>query len=95
MATDFLKELPDRLKEIHRLHAATQWPELKRAVHSLKGLFALFGLRPLSETLQVIEDAAGLADASAVSAALSGLDVQTEKAIVHLRDWRQNQCVAA
>ncbi|MEI7534292.1 MAG: ATP-binding protein [Verrucomicrobiae bacterium] len=93
MATDFLKELPDRLKEIHRLHAAAQWPDLKRAAHSLKGLLALFGLRPLSETLQVIEDAAGLADASGANTALAGLDAQAEKAISHLHDWRQNQRV--
>jgi PAS domain S-box-containing protein len=91
MAADFLNELPDRLKEIHRLHAASQWPDLKRAAHSLKGLFVLFGFRSLSETFQVIEEAAGLADARGAGAALEGLDAQAGKAILHLRDWRQNQ----
>jgi two-component system sensor histidine kinase/response regulator len=91
MAGDFLNELPDRLKEIHRLHTAGQWPELKRAAHSLKGLLVLYGFRPLSELLQAVEEAAGLADAPGAGAALEKLDAQAERARVCLRDWRQKQ----
>jgi HPt (histidine-containing phosphotransfer) domain-containing protein len=95
MAGDFLNELPDRLKEIHRLHAAAQWPELKRAAHTLKGLFALFGYRSLSETCLAIEQAAGDADGRRAGAALEGLNAEAEKAIAHLRDWRENQPATA
>ncbi len=95
MAADFMKELPERLQEIHRLRAAAQWPDLKRAAHSLKGLFALFGFSPLSEILQSAEDAAGLGDAPGVEKALAGFDERAEKAVVHLRDWRQNQLASA
>ena len=94
MAADFVNELPDRLKEIHRLHAAAHWPDLKRAAHSLKGLLALFGFRPLSEMLQRVEDAAEVGDAHSAGETLASLDVQAEKALVHLRDWRQQQPVA-
>jgi PAS domain S-box-containing protein len=95
MAGDFLNELPERLKEIHRLHAAGQWPDLKRAAHSLKGLFAIYGFRPLSEKLLAVEEAAGLADASGAGAALAGLDTEVERAVGHLNDWRQKQQPAA
>ena len=95
MAADFLNELPDRLKEIHRLHAAGQWPELKRAAHSLKGLFVIFGFRPLSEKLLAVEESAGLADAPGTGAALEDLDAEAEWAAVHLKDWRQKQQPAA
>ena len=91
MAGDFTDELPDRLKEIHRLHAAGQWPDLKRAAHSLKGLFVIFGFRPLSEKLLAVEEAAGLADAPGAGAALAGLDAEAEQAAVYLQDWRQKQ----
>ena len=89
MADDFLNELSDRLKETHRLHAAAQWSDLKRAAYSLKGLFVLFGFLPLSEVLQVVEEAAGLADARGAGAALANFDAQAEKALNHLRDWRK------
>ena len=91
MVGDFIKELPDRLKEIHRLHASEHWPELKRGAHSLKGLFALFGCRPLSEIFFAIEQAAGAEDAAQTGEALKGLDAEAEKTTVYLRDWRQNQ----
>ena len=95
MTGDFLNELPDRMKEIHRLHAAGQWPELKRAAYSLKGLFVLYGFRPLSEKLLAIEAAAGHADARSAGEMLAGLDAQAEKAMVLLRDWRRKQPVTA
>ena len=95
MAGDFLNELPDRLKEIHRLHAAGQWPELKRAAHSLKGLFVIFGFRPLSEKMLAVEAAAGRADAPGAVAALADLDGDAEKAMTHLREWRQKQPATA
>jgi two-component system sensor histidine kinase/response regulator len=95
MAGDFLNDLPDRLAEIRRLNAAGQWSDLKRAAHTLKGLFALFGFQPQSEIFQTIEDAAGAEDANRVGAALEGLDAQAEKATAFLRDWRNKQAVAA
>ena len=91
MVGDFLRELPDRITEIHRLHAAAQWPELKRAAHSLKGLFMLYGCRPLAETLLALKDAAEVENAARVTEALAGLDVQTENATRHLRDWCQTK----
>ena len=95
MAGDFLNELPDRLKEIRRLHAAGQWTELKRAAHSLKGLFALFGFRALSGVFQTIEEAAGAEDARRVGAALEGFEAHAGRATALLRDWRQKQAAAA
>jgi len=95
MAGDFLGELPDRLKEVHRLHAAGQWPELKRSAHTLKGLFALFGFRSLSENFLAIEQAAGDADGRRAGAALEGLDIAAERAMAHLRDWRAKQPASA
>jgi CheY-like chemotaxis protein/HPt (histidine-containing phosphotransfer) domain-containing protein len=95
MAGDFLNELPDRLKEVHRLHAAGQWPELKRAAHTLKGLFALFGFRSLSETCLAIEQAAGDADGHRAGAALEGLDAEAGKVIEYLRNWRISQPATA
>ena len=94
MAGDFLNELPDRLNEIHRLYAAAQWSDLKRAAHSLKGLFMLFGFHPLSEIFLAIEEAADVEDAHRVGAALESLGLQAEKAITRLRDWQQSQSVA-
>lgn len=91
MAGDFLNELPDRLTEIHRLHEAGQWSDLKRAAHSLKGLFAIYGFRPLSEKLLAVEEAAGLAEAPRVIAALAGLDLEAGRAVTQLRDWCQKQ----
>jgi PAS domain S-box-containing protein len=95
MTGDFLAELPDRLKEIHRLHAAGQWPELKRAAQSLKGLFTLYGFLPLAETLQAVVAAAGLADATSTGIALAGFDEAAEKAAGELSEWRQKQPVAS
>jgi PAS domain S-box-containing protein len=95
MVGDFLNELPDRLKEIHRLHAAAQWPELKRGAHSLKGLFALFGCLPLSEIFQAIEQAAGAEDAPRTAEVLQNLDAEAEKAAGCLRDWQKNQPASA
>jgi two-component system, sensor histidine kinase and response regulator len=91
MVGDFVKDLPDRLKELHRLRAAEQWPELKRGAHSLKGLFALFGCRALSETFFGIEQAAGAEDAAKSDEFLKGLDAQADKAGDDLRRWRENQ----
>ena len=95
MTSDFLNELPDRLTEIQRLHAAGQWPELKRAAHSLKGLFALFGFRPLAEIFQNVDAAAADGDATGAGAALKDFEGQAEQAMTHLRNWRQKQPAAA
>ncbi len=95
MVGDFLNELPDRLKEIQRLHTAAQWPDLKRAAHSLKGLFVLFGFQPLSEIFLAIEQAADEGDSSAITKAMEGLDAQAQNAINQLHSWRQSQPVAA
>jgi HPt (histidine-containing phosphotransfer) domain-containing protein len=89
MAGDFLNEMPDRLSEIHRLHAAAQWNDLKRAAHSLKGLFALFGAVALSDLLQTVEEAAGVEDARTVGTVLASLDAQATLVAGRLRDWRQ------
>ena len=87
MVGDFLNEFPDRLAEIHRLAEAGKWPELERAAHSLKGLTALFGFPPLSEKFLAIEDAAEVADAPRVQAALAVLDEPAQAAAQQLRGW--------
>jgi CheY-like chemotaxis protein len=87
MVGDFLTEFPDRLKEIHRLHDAGQWPELERAAHSLKGLCALFGFLKLSERFLAIESAAEAADVALVQTALVGLDEPANAAAQQLRAW--------
>ncbi len=91
MIDDFIKELPARLAELQRLHAAAQWPELERAAHSLKGLFALFGFQALSENFLAIEDAAEAGDAARALAALEKLPPQTESAAEKLRGWLGQQ----
>jgi len=95
MANDFLNDLPDRLKEIHRLHAAGQWPELKRAAHTLKGLFALFGFKAVAEKFQAVEQAADTENHPQTGAALEPLNAAAETAAARLREWRQNQQSAA
>jgi CheY-like chemotaxis protein len=89
MAGDFLNEMPDRLSEIHRLHAAAQWADLKLAAHSLKGLFALFGAGSLADLLQTVEDAAGAEDARGAGTVLAGLDARAALAAGRLREWRE------
>ena len=91
MAGDFLREIPDRLNEIHHRHAAQEWKELERAAHSLKGLCALFGLQTLSEKFLAIEDAAEAADPALVQAALENLPGRTEAATRQLRQWLAQQ----
>jgi PAS domain S-box-containing protein len=91
MVGDFLKELPDRLAELQRLHTAAQWPELERSAHSLKGLSLLFGFQPLSETFLTIEDAAESADGTGTQAGLTKLLTQTEPATQKLRHWLNEQ----
>jgi PAS domain S-box-containing protein len=91
MVTDFLNELPDRLAEFRSLQAGAQWPELKRAAHSLKGLFLMFGCSSLAEKFQAVEEAAGLSAVPQMGAMLEGLDAQVESASDQLRDWLRNQ----
>ncbi|HTL73094.1 MAG TPA: MASE1 domain-containing protein [bacterium] len=90
MVTDFLDELPDRLTEIHRLHTSKHWPDLKRAAHSLKGLFVLFGFQSLSDSFLALEEAAILGDAKHVGKFLEGLDAQSEAAVRQLQNWLKN-----
>jgi PAS domain S-box-containing protein len=87
MVGDFLTEFPARLKEIHRLHDAAQWPDLERAAHSLKGLFALFGFPKLAQQFLAEEDAAEAADAERSKEALAGLDAPANAAAEQLRAW--------
>jgi PAS domain S-box-containing protein len=95
MTGDFLNELPDRLTEICRLHAAARWPELKRAAHSLKGLFLFFGFPALADRFQAAEEAAIVADASQVAAQLQELDSQTVAATGELHLWMETRKAAA
>ena len=87
MVSDFLDELPERLTEVRRLYHGAHWPELKRAAHSLKGLFLLFGFQTLSEHFHGVEEAAGLADARRIGCILDELVAQTESAVSLLREW--------
>jgi PAS domain S-box-containing protein len=91
MAGDFLGELPERLNDIRRYHAANHWPELERAAHSLKGLCLMFGLQSLSATFLAIEDAAEAQSAPQLQPLLAGLSAQTEAATRRLRDWLDNR----
>ena len=76
--------------DLHQ-YAAAQWPELKRATHSLKGLFVLFGFQPLSEKFLALEEAAGLGDAARVAVVLEKLDAPVESAIAQLYEWLELQ----
>jgi CheY-like chemotaxis protein/HPt (histidine-containing phosphotransfer) domain-containing protein len=87
MVNDFLAEFPDRLADIHRLHETSQWPELERAAHSLKGLAALFGFEQLAARFLAIEDSAEVADAPKVKASVAVLDPAAQAAAQQLRDW--------
>ena len=91
MAGDFLRELPDRLTEVRRLHAAAQWPELKRAAHSLKGLFLLFGFPALADRFGAIEEAAIVADAGQIASRIEQFDAEADTVIAQLRDWMDEQ----
>jgi PAS domain S-box-containing protein len=91
MVGDFRKELPDRLTQIRRLHVGAQWPELRRAAHSLKGLFLLFGLTPLADRFQAVEEAAILADSGQIATRLLEYDNQAEAATEQLREWMDAQ----
>jgi CheY-like chemotaxis protein len=91
MVDDFLKELPERLAELQRLHAAAQWPELERSAHSLKGLSLLFGFQPLSQTFLAIEDAAEMGEAAVAQNGLKILLTQTGPAAQKLREWLVEQ----
>jgi HPt (histidine-containing phosphotransfer) domain-containing protein len=90
MVGDFLNELPDRLTEIHRLHQFQRWPDLKRAAHSLKGLFTVFGFESLSESFHALEEAAAVENPQRVGFALVGLDAQSETAVLQLKEWLQD-----
>ena len=91
MATDFLKELPDRLTELKRLHTAQQWPDLERSAHSLKGLTLMFGFSSFSSTFLAIEEAAEKRDAPAALALLNRLPPQSEADMQQLQHWIQQQ----
>ena len=91
MVADFLDELPERLTTIRRLHAAAQWPELRRSAHSLRGLLVLFGLPSWSEVFQAVETAASLADAGHAGELIAGLDGPMATAGDQLREWLNQQ----
>ncbi len=91
MVADFLNELPERLTTLRRLHAAAQWPELRRSAHSLRGLLLLFGLLPPSDVFQAVEEAASLPDVGRVDELMNGLDAQMAAAVTQLRDWLNQQ----
>jgi CheY-like chemotaxis protein/HPt (histidine-containing phosphotransfer) domain-containing protein len=91
MVNDFIEELPARLAEIHRLHDTSQWPELERAAHSLKGLCTLFGMPALTRIFLSIEDSAEGHDAPAVQTAVASLAENVPTATAPLRDWLQKQ----
>jgi two-component system, sensor histidine kinase and response regulator len=91
MAGDFLNALPERQKEIHRLHDAREWEELDRAAHSLKGMVALFGFQPLADSFRSLEDAIEVGDPQRIQTLVNGLDRQFNFAAQQLRAWLQNQ----
>jgi CheY-like chemotaxis protein/HPt (histidine-containing phosphotransfer) domain-containing protein len=95
MIGDFLNELPDRLMEISRLQAGSQWPELRRAAHSLKGLFLLFGFPQLADHFQAVEDAAIAGDAGQIAAQLQQYDGQAESTAGQLHEWMETQKACA
>ena len=87
MLEDFLADFPVRLEEINRLLERSQWRDLERAAHSLKGLAALFGSPSLADHFLAIEDAAEAADEARVKAALVGLGPRVDAAIEQFRGW--------
>ncbi|MBN1908328.1 MAG: Hpt domain-containing protein [Pirellulales bacterium] len=53
----FVDEMPDRVANIQKLLDASNWEELRRAAHQLKGAAGSYGFSPISPTAAVVEDA--------------------------------------
>ena len=53
----FVDEIPDRVANIQNLLEASDWEELRRAAHQLKGAAGSYGFDPISPSAAAIEDA--------------------------------------
>jgi len=91
MVNDFLAELPDRLAEFERCRTAAQWPELKRAAHSLQGLFQLFGFTPLAEKFRAVEMAVDAANPARVEMLSHGLKEGLPVVAAKLQHWLETR----
>lgn len=65
--------------------AARQWAELRRAAHTLQGLAATVGARPLHHAALALERSAGAADADAAERDLARTGARLEQALGELR----------
>ena len=53
----FVDEMPDRVANIQKLLEASDWEELRRAAHQLKGAAGSYGFSPISPSAATVEDA--------------------------------------
>lgn len=53
----YVEEMPERIERLHRLLAAAEWNELRRAAHQLKGSAGSHGFEPVSLAAGELESA--------------------------------------
>lgn len=87
LAEEFLRELPERLREIQTLSIAGPTPEFRRSAHSLKGSSASMGLDALSAYCGELEHAADIGDLSSIQRLVPGLDHIASNATSAMRAW--------
>ena len=84
---DFLKDLPERAREMESLAVAGKVKELARLAHSVQGIGQAVGLNGFSAKLQVLENAANAGDHPAVAQFMRSLPADVEQSIFELRGW--------
>ena len=70
----FVRQLPELIAELKRLHADADWPSFRHKVHDLKGMGGNFGFQMLSELAERLESAVKADDLEALPALLNELD---------------------
>ena len=84
---DFLKDLPERIREIGTLNSAGRRNDVSRLAHSLRGISLSVGLVQLAEQLREIEDAAGSVEETRLPQLLQVLPGSSNQAQIELRQW--------
>ncbi len=87
LAEEFLRELPERLREIQTLSIAGPTPEFRRSAHSLKGSSASMGFDALAAYCGELEHAADVGDAGSIQTLVPGLDRIARNATSAMRAW--------
>jgi len=87
VVTDFLEDLPGRIREMDSLAKGGKTRDLARLAHSLQGIGLAVGLTGFSAKLKVLEDAAGSGDPATLAPCLQTLPADAELSMSHLRQW--------